>query len=294
MRKKRRNILFLIIVCALLFQFFNHSEYLQQIPPSISQYMELIPGLSEGSPEASPDDSLSEDPETNQSESSQVILSGPPSPDRESSPSWYEALPPYSGEPWVTVNNGVPFFTEEEISTEAFEHYSELDSLGRCGPAFANVCPETMPTEPRGNIGMIHPSGWHTVKYDIIKDMYLYNRGHLIGFQLTGENANENNLFTCTRYLNVDGMLPWESQVAQYVQNTGNHVLYRVTPYFHGKNLVASGVLMEAYSVEDSGAGVCFNVYCYNVQPGIVIDYATGDSHEDAVFQAPGSDSNES
>ena len=154
MRKKRRNILFLIIVCALLFQFFNHSEYLQQIPPSISQYMELIPGLSEGSPEASPDDSLSEDPETNQSESSQVILSGPPSPDRESSPSWYEALPPYSGEPWVTVNNGVPFFTEEEISTEAFEHYSELDSLGRCGPAFANVCPETMPTEPRGNIGL--------------------------------------------------------------------------------------------------------------------------------------------
>lgn len=227
-------------------------------------------------------------------------LSQTPSPSPESSvvslpladageiPSWYTSLPPFSGTPWIPVNDGTPFFTEEALTTEAFEHYQELDELGRCGVAYANVCLDTMPTEPRGEIGMIRPSGWHTVKYDCIKDLYLYNRGHLIGYQLTGENANQRNLFTCTRYLNVDGMLPWESQVARYVRDTGNHVLYRVTPCYDGENLVASGVLMEAYSVEDSGAGVCFNVYCYNVQPGIVIDYATGESHVDAEFSAPG------
>lgn len=205
-------------------------------------------------------------------------------------PAWYESLPPYTGDPWIQINGGIPFFTEAELSTEAFEHYSDLDALGRCGPAYANVCPETMPTQPRGQIGTVRPSGWHTVKYDIISDRYLYNRGHLIGYQLTGENANDRNLFTCTRYLNVEGMLPWESRIADYVKDTGNHVLYRVTPYFHGENLVASGVLMEAYSVEDAGAGLCFNVYGYNVQPGIVIDYSTGDSHADAVLLAPGAD----
>lgn len=205
-------------------------------------------------------------------------------------PAWYESLPPYTGDPWIQINGGIPFFTEAELSTEAFERYSDLDALGRCGPAYANVCPETMPTQPRGQIGTVRPSGWHTVKYDIISDRYLYNRGHLIGYQLTGENANDRNLFTCTRYLNVEGMLPWESRIADYVKDTGNHVLYRVTPYFHGENLVASGVLMEAYSVEDAGAGLCFNVYGYNVQPGIVIDYSTGDSHADAVLLAPGAD----
>ena len=200
---------------------------------------------------------------------------------------WYEALPSYAGSASVEVNDGRPFFTEEEITDEAFECYSELDRLGRCGPAFANLCRELMPTQEGGGIGSVKPSGWHTVKYDCIADRYLYNRCHLIGFQLAGETANERNLITGTRYMNVEGMLPWENQVAEYVRETGNHVLYRVTPYFEGENLVASGVFMEAYSVEDGGAGICFNVYCYNVQPGVLIDYGTGDSEEDENWQPP-------
>ena len=177
------------------------------------------------------------------------------------------------------INNNVPYFIEDEITTEVFELYSELDGLGRCGVAYANICKELMPTEPRGEIGMIKPTGWHTVKYnDLIDGNYLYNRCHLIGFQLAGENANEKNLITGTRFLNVEGMLPFENQIANYVKSTDNHVLYRVTPIFDGDNLVASGVLMEAYSVEDDGTGVQFCVYCPNVQPGIVIDYKTGDS----------------
>lgn len=186
----------------------------------------------------------------------------------------------YSGSPYISINNNVPYFTEEEkTNTSSFESYSELDSLGRCGVAYANICKELMPTEERGEIGNIKPSGWHTANYhEYIDGNYLYNRCHLIGYQLSGENANEKNLITGTRYLNVQGMLPFENQVADYVESTGNHVLYRVTPIFDGDNLVASGVLMEAYSVEDQGNGVMFNVYCYNVQPGIVIDYATGES----------------
>ncbi len=194
---------------------------------------------------------------------------------------WQEHLPAYDGLPSVDINNGVPFFTGEEMTTEVFEEYSDLDELGRCGPAFANVCRELMPTEERESISSIKPTGWHSVQYEILADQYLYNRCHLIGYQLAGENANEKNLITGTRYMNVEGMLPWENLVAEYVDVTGNHVLYRATPDFEGENLVADGVLLEAYSVEDGGAGVCFNVYCYNVQPGIVIDYATGETSLD-------------
>ena len=191
-----------------------------------------------------------------------------------------ETIPEYSGNPYVELNGNLPYFTDEELSTTAFEMYSELDSLGRCGACYANVCKEIMPTEERGSIGMVKPTGWHTVKYDCITDRYLYNRCHLIGYQLAGENANEKNLITGTRYMNVDGMLPFENEVADYVNDTDNHVLYRVTPVFSGDNLLASGVIIEAKSVEDNGAGVQFNVYCYNVQPGISIDYTTGESWE--------------
>lgn len=189
-----------------------------------------------------------------------------------------DAIPAYDGKAYVAVNNNEPFFTDSDMTTTAFENYSDLDSLGRCGVAYANICKDIMPTEERGKIGMIKPSGWHTVKYDVIKDRYLYNRCHLIGYQLAGENANPKNLITGTRYLNVEGMLPFENLVADYVNNTGNHVLYRVTPMFSGSNLVANGVLIEAKSVEDNGGGIFFNVYCYNVQPGVGINYENGDS----------------
>lgn len=189
-----------------------------------------------------------------------------------------DAIPAYDGKAYVAINNNEPFFTDNDMTTTAFENYSDLDSLGRCGVAYANICKEIMPTEKRGKIGMIKPSGWHTVKYDVIKDRYLYNRCHLIGYQLAGENANPKNLITGTRYLNVEGMLLFENLVADYVNNTGNHVLYRVTPMFSGSNLVANGVLIEAKSVEDNGGGILFNVYCYNVQPGIGINYENGDS----------------
>lgn len=190
-----------------------------------------------------------------------------------------EALPAYTGAPYCVVNDNTPYFTDTEKTTDVFENYSDLDSLGRCGVAYANICKELMPTEKRGEIGMIKPSGWHTARYDgLIKDKYLYNRCHLIGFQLAGENANEKNLVTGTRYMNVDGMLPFENMVADYVKETNNHVLYRVTPLFAGDDLVCRGVEMEAYSVEDQGEGIEFHVFVYNVQPGIEIDYATGDS----------------
>lgn len=188
-------------------------------------------------------------------------------------------IPAYSGEAYVEINGGEPFFTESDWTTDAFETYSELDELGRCGVAYANICQEIMPTEPRGKIGSVKPSGWHTIRYNgLVEGNYLYNRCHLIGYQLAGENANPKNLITGTRYLNTTGMLPFENEVNDYVDETDNHVLYRVTPVFEGDDLVASGVLMEAYSVEDEGVGVQFCVYCYNVQPGIEIDYATGES----------------
>ena len=191
------------------------------------------------------------------------------------------SLPEYSGQAYVELNNNVPFFTEEDLTSASFEEYSPLDELGRCGTAYACISTDLMPTEPRGSIGQVKPSGWKIAKYDFVDGKYLYNRCHLIGFQLTGENANEQNLITGTRYLNVTGMLPFENLTADYIKETGNHVLYRVTPVFTGDELVARGVVMEAMSVEDKGDGVLFNVYCYNVQPGVTIDYATGDSSLD-------------
>lgn len=193
-----------------------------------------------------------------------------------------ENIPQYTQTPYVTINNNIPSFTEEDHKLGTFEKYSLLDNLGRCGVAYANICKEIMPVEgeKRETIGMIKPSGWQTIKYPgVVEGNYLYNRCHLIGYQLAGENANEKNLITGTRYMNVEGMLPFENKVADYIEgNPKNHVLYRVTPVFQGNNLVASGVQIEAYSIEDNGKGICFNVYVYNVQPGIKIDYATGKS----------------
>ena len=192
-----------------------------------------------------------------------------------------DSIPEYSGDPYVVVNNNVPFFSKEDLKAEVFESYGDLDSLGRCTVAYSMVGTETMPTEERGSIGQVKPTGWHAVKYDNVDGKYLYNRCHLIGYQLTAENANVKNLITGTRYLNVQGMLPFENLTADYIKETGNHVLYRVTPVFEGDNLVASGVLMEGESVEDDGEAIQFCVYVYNVQPGIIIDYATGDSRLD-------------
>lgn len=189
-----------------------------------------------------------------------------------------QEIPAYSGTPYTEVNGNQPYFTEADLTTQSFETYSELDSLGRCGVAYANVGQDLMPTEPRGEIGSVRPTGWHLVKYDNVDEKYLYNRCHLIAYMLTAENANPQNLITGTKYLNTRGMLPFETKVADYVKSTGNHVLYRVTPVFEGDNLLANGVLMEAYSVEDAGEGICFCIFAYNVQPGIGIDYATGDN----------------
>lgn len=180
--------------------------------------------------------------------------------------------------PYVTLNNNNPQFESDELVTESYEKYSKLDSLGRCGVAMACIGKDIMPTEERGAIGQVKPSGWHTIKYDVVDGKYLYNRCHLIGFQLTGENANEQNLITGTRYMNVEGMLPFENMVADYIRETENHVLYRVTPLFEGEELVARGVKMEAFSVEDNGEGICFNVYIYNNQPGVEIEYLSGES----------------
>ena len=188
-------------------------------------------------------------------------------------------VPAYSGKAYVAVNGNEPYFTEDEMTSSSYEYYSDLDSLGRCGVVVAAIGRDLMPTEERGNIGMVKPSGWHTVRYnDIVDGNYLYNRCHLIGYQLTGENANTKNLITGTRYMNIEGMLPFENMVADYVKETGNHVMYRVTPIFDGDNLLASGVLMEAKSVEDDGGGISYCIFAYNVQPYVIIDYATGES----------------
>ncbi len=191
-------------------------------------------------------------------------------------------IPEYGGSPYVEINGNTPSFTDKEKNvTESFETYAELDDLGRCGVTFACIGEDIMPTGERGEIGQVKPTGWHTVKYDFVDGKYLYNRCHLIGWQLTGENANRSNLITGTRYMNVDGMLPFENMVDDYIEETGNHVLYRVTPLFVEDELVARGVTIEAYSIEDEGDGICFYVYCYNVQPGVKIDYATGKSSLD-------------
>lgn len=187
-------------------------------------------------------------------------------------------FPLYDGNSYVIVNDNIPYFTEEDYTTISFEEYSNLDSLGRCGTAFANISIDLMPTTERESIGMIKPSGWNQAKYEQIDGKYLYNRCHLIGYQLTGENANEKNLITCTRSMNTKGMLQFENMVANYIKSTNNHVLYRVTPVFEGNNLLATGVEIEAYSVEDKGKGIMFNVFVYNIEDGIIIDYKTGES----------------
>lgn len=187
-------------------------------------------------------------------------------------------IPAYSGSAYVAINGNIPFFSSADMTTVAYEKYSPLDSLGRCGAAMSCIGRELMPTEPRGSIGMVKPSGWHLVKYQGIEGKYLYNRCHLIGYQLTAENANERNLVTGTRYMNVQGMEPLENKTANYINSTGNHVIYRSTPIFIGSNLVCSGVLMEGKSVEDNGAGLTFCVFAYNVQPGVTINYADGSS----------------
>lgn len=190
------------------------------------------------------------------------------------------SIPVFHGSPYTEVNNNVPFFTDDEFYTafSSYEYYSSLDRYGRCQTAIASIGIDLMPTAERGAIGHIRPTGWHTVKYDCVNGKYLYNRCHLIAYQLAGENDNEKNLITGTRYMNTEGMLPFEKTVIRYVERSGNHVLYRVTPVFEAKNPLAAGVLMEALSIEDYGEGICFNVFCYNVQPGVGIDYATGES----------------
>ncbi len=196
----------------------------------------------------------------------------------EKTPISLDEVPPFSGKPYVEIHGNEPYFTDEEITDVSFESYAPLDALGRCGVTVASVGRDLMPTEERGAIGSVKPTGWQTVKYDCVDGKYLYNRCHLIGYQLTAENVNKSNLITGTRYLNIEGMLPFENMVADYVKETGNHVMYRVTPIFEGDHLVADGVLMEGYSVEDRGAGICYCIFAYNAQPGVIIDYATGES----------------
>ena len=243
---------------------------------------------SSTSSDASPD-SLEKDESSNSSTPSSTTETSKPTQSDSKSVS-LDSIPVYSGKAYVSINNGNPNFTKSDLTTKSYEYYSPLDSLGRCGVVHACVGQDIMPTEERGSIGMVKPTGWHTVKYDCVDGKYLYNRCHLIGFQLTGENTNEENLITGTRYMNVTGMLPFENMVADYVKETGNHVMYRVTPLFKGNNLLAHGVQMEAYSVEDDGDGICFNVFVYNVQPQITIDYATGESSYNGTVTEPDND----
>lgn len=241
---------------------------------SVNYFRDSLPSLNgekakqEAKPVVTTEESSDTSSDTADSEQTQVFDLG--------------SIPEYSGSPYTVVNRNTPDFTPAELekAKSSYKTFSNLDYLGRCGVAEASVGPDLLPKEKRGSIGMIKPSGWHTVRYDeVISDKFLFNRCHLIAFCLSGENANSRNLITGTRYLNVDGMLPFEEKTVKYVESTGNHVLYRVTPVFQGNDLVARGVHMEARSVEDNGAGISFNVYCYNVQPGITIDYATGNSH---------------
>ena len=234
----------------------------------------------------SAEDEQASAPEEQQQEAKEEKQEEPAEPDSSAPTISLDSIPAYSGSAYVAINGNTPYFTSSDYTTTAYEEYSPLDNWGRCGVATACVGLETMPTEDRGSIGQVKPSGWHTVRYDgIVDGNYLYNRCHLIGYQLTAENANTMNLITGTRYLNIEGMLPFENMVADYVKETGNHVLYRVTPVFEGNNLVASGILMEASSVEDKGASISYCVYAYNVQPGVQIDYATGDSWADGSVQ---------
>lgn len=269
LKKKKKTLVSVIAVIAVLLGYAAYSKAPLDIPSSLKPVESIVTEVQDVLESFTPAPTPAPTPT--------------PQPTEESPAPTYSAvslddIPPFDGTPYVTVNGNVPFFETEDLTTSAFETYSDLDSLGRCGVAYANICTEIMPTEERGEIGQVKPTGWHTVKYDIVSGKYLYNRCHLIGYQLAGENANEKNLITGTRYLNVDGMLPFENMVTDYVQETNNHVLYRVTPIFDGDNLVASGVLMEGLSVEDGGEGISYNVYVYNNQPGVTIDYATGES----------------
>lgn len=214
---------------------------------------------------------------TDSSNKNNIVLNNPTENSNESNID-INNIPAYSGNDYIVLNNNIPNFSDSDLTTTSFEEYSPLDSLGRCGVAYANIGTDLMPTEERESISSVKPSGWQSIKYDIVEGKYLYNRSHLIGFQLTAENANKSNLITGTRYFNANLMLPYENMVADYIKETNNHVLYRVTPVFEGNNLVATGVQMEAKSVEDNGEGIEFNVFVYNVQPGITIDYATGAS----------------
>ena len=190
----------------------------------------------------------------------------------------FNSIPEFDGEYYVAINDNIPFFDDSDLTEESYEYYSDLDKLGRCGYCMACVGKDIMPTEKRGDISSVKPTGWVQAKYDIVDGEAIWNRSHLLGYQLTGENANEKNLITGARYFNAEVMTIFENMVADYIKETGNHVLYRVTPVFEGKNLVAKGVLMEAESVEDEGEEILYNVFCYNVQPGIGIDYATGET----------------
>ena len=195
-------------------------------------------------------------------------------------------IPAYSGEPFAVLEDNMPRFSLEDYVTKSYETYGDLDALNRCTYTVACIGRDLMPTQERENIGMVRPTGWVTAKYDFVDGKYLYNRCHLIGFQLTGENANERNLITGTQFLNTKCMLPYENLIADYVKETGNHVLYRVTPIYEGDNLVASGVQVEGWSVEDHGESISFHTYLYNVQPGVIIDYATGESRLDPDYSA--------
>lgn len=282
-RPQKRLITQLSLWLALLLTFTGCAE--STVTPQDNTYaieqLATIPSELLEASETAVSEPESGQPQENASETqeSQQVVSATDVPTGEGTSAFsLRGIPAYSGTPYTEVNGNQPYFTEEELTTQSFETYSELDSLGRCGVAYANVGQDLMPTEPRGEIGAVKPSGWHLVKYDNVDGKYLYNRCHLIAYMLAAENANPQNLITGTRYLNVQGMLPFETKVCDYVKNTGNHVLYRVTPIFDGDNLLADGVLMEAYSVEDAGEGISFCVFAYNVQPGIGIDYATGDN----------------
>ena len=282
-RPQKRLITQLSLWLALLLTFTGCAE--STVTPQDNTYaieqLATIPSELLEASETAVSESESGQPQENASDTqeSQQVTSATDVPTGEGTSAFsLREIPAYSGTPYTEVNGNKPYFTEADLTTQSFETYSELDSLGRCGVAYANVGQDLMPTEPRGEIGAVKPTGWHLVKYDNVDGKYLYNRCHLIAYMLAAENANPQNLITGTRYLNVQGMLPFETKVCDYVKNTGNHVLYRVTPIFDGDNLLADGVLMEAYSVEDAGEGICFCVFAYNVQPGIGIDYATGDN----------------
>ena len=282
-RPQKRLITQLSLWLALLLTFTGCAE--STVTPQDNTYaieqLATIPSELLEASETAVSESESGQPQENASDTqeSQQVTSATDVPTGEGTSAFsLREIPAYSGTPYTEVNGNQPYFTEADLTTQSFETYSELDSLGRCGVAYANVGQDLMPTEPRGEIGAVKPTGWHLVKYDNVDGKYLYNRCHLIAYMLAAENANPQNLITGTRYLNVQGMLPFETKVCDYVKNTGNHVLYRVTPIFDGDNLLADGVLMEAYSVEDAGEGICFCVFAYNVQPGIGIDYATGDN----------------